>query len=89
MTAALRRSMTQAEFFDWAQAQAGRYEFDGARPIAVAGGSGNHARIVGNISFQIRRRLANDGACEALASDAGIRTVGDAVRYPDALQRVR
>ncbi len=85
MTVALRGPMTQAEFLDWAQAQAGRYEFDGVRPVAMTSGSGNHARIVGNITFQLRCRLADDGPCEALASDAGIRTVGDAVRYPDVL----
>ncbi len=85
MTVASRRSMTQAEFLDRAQARAGRYEFDGARPVALTGGSGNHMRIVGNIAFQLRRRLGDDGPCEALASDAGIRTVGEAVRYPDAL----
>ena len=85
MTVALRRSMTQAEFLDWAEAQAGRYEFDGVRPVAMTGGSGNHARIIRNITVQLSRRLGDDGPCEALASDAGIRTVGDAVRYPDVL----
>ncbi len=85
MTVALRRSMTQAEFFDWAQAQEGRYEFDGVGPVAMTGGSGNHARIIGNIAFELRRRLGDAGACEVLASDAGMRTVGDAVRTPDAL----
>ena len=85
MTVALRKPMTQAEFLDWTQAQDGRYEFDGLQPVAMTGGSGNHARIIGNITFQLRRRLVEDGPCEALASDAGIRTVGEAVRYPDAL----
>lgn len=85
MTVALRRSMTQAEFLDWAQAQEGRYEFDGVQPVAMTGGSGNHARIIGNIAFQLRRQLADNGPCEALASDAGIQTIGEAIRYPDTL----
>lgn len=85
MTVALRKLMTPLEFLDWAEAQDGRYEFDGFRPIAMTGGSGNHARIIGNIAFELRRRLGDDGPCEILASDAGIRTAGDAIRYPDAL----
>ena len=85
MTGALRKSMTQAEFLDWAQAQEGRYAFDGVGPVAMTGGFGNHARIIGNIAFALRRRLGDAGPCEVLASDAGIGTVGDAVRYPDAL----
>ena len=85
MTVALRRPMTQAEFFEWAQAQEGRYEFDGFQPVAMTGGSGNHARIVGNIAFQLRRHLGEDSPCEVLTSDAGVQTARDAVRYPDAL----
>ena len=85
MTAALRKSMTTGEFLDWAQAQAGRYEFDGLQPVAKTGGSGNHARITGNIAFELRRRLGETSPCEVLASDAGIQTIRDAVRYPDVL----
>ena len=77
--------MTQAEFFDWAEAQNDRYEFDGFQPVLMPDGSGNHARIGGNILVQLRRRLGEDGPCEALGSDAGIQTVGDTVRYPDVV----
>ncbi|MBE7211762.1 MAG: Uma2 family endonuclease, partial [Gluconacetobacter diazotrophicus] len=85
MTVALRRTMTPDEFLDWAGTQNERYEFDGFRPVAMTGGSGNHARIARNIAFELGRRLSDDGPCEALSADAGIRTLGDAVRYPDAL----
>ena len=85
MNIALRKPMTQDEFFDWAEAQDERYEFDGFQPVAMTGGSGNHSRITGNISFELRRRLGDNGPCEALASDAGVQTAGEAVRYPDGV----
>ncbi len=77
--------MTQDEFFAWAETQDRRYEFDGFQPVAMTGGSGNHARIAGNISFELRRRLGDTGPCEAFASDAGVQTKGEAVRYPDGV----
>ena len=77
--------MTREQFFDWAQRQEERYEFDGVRPVAMTGGSGNHARITGNINFQLRLRLGEGGRCEALASDAGVETGGEAIRYPDGV----
>ena len=83
MSVALHTAMTQTEFFAWAEAQNERYEFDGFEPVLMPGGSGNHARIAGNIAFELRRHLGEDSPCEALASDAGIQTVEDAVRYPD------
>lgn len=85
MSVALRKPMTQAEFFDWAEARNERYEFDGFQPVLMPGGFGNHARIAKNILVQLQRRLSEDGPCEALGSDAGIQTVGNTVRYPDVL----
>ena len=85
MNIALRNPrMTQAEFFTWAQTQDIRYEFDGFQPVAMTGGSINHSRITQSIHFALRTRLKGSG-CEALGPDAGIATVGDTVRYPDAL----
>ena len=85
MNVALRKPMTQDEFFAWAETQDERYEFDGFQPLAMTGGSVNHAQIKENISFEIRRRLPSDGPCRPLSSDAGVQTVGTAVRYPDGL----
>ena len=85
MSVALRKPMTQAEFFDWAEAQNERYEFDGFQPVAMTGGSGNHARIAGNIAFQLRLHLRAGSPCEVLPTDAGIQTIGNAIRYPDVL----
>ncbi len=76
--------MTRDEFFDWAQAQEPRYEFDGFQPVAMTGGSINHSRMIGNLNSALRSRLRGSG-CEAIGPDVGLATVGDSVRYPDAL----
>ena len=85
MNVALRKPMTQADFFRWAQAQRERYEFDGLQPIVMTGGSGNHARIIRNINVQLDRCLGDDSPCEALVTEAGVQTIGDAIRYPDGV----
>ncbi len=85
MNVALRQPlMTRDQFLDWAQAQEGRYEFDGFQPVAMTGGSNNYSATCQNIWFALRTRLRGTG-CEVLGPDAGLATVGDAVRYPDAL----
>ena len=84
MTLALRKIMTRHEFFDWAEAQDTRYEFDGVQPVAMTGGTLGHSAITGNVIRQLANRLAGKG-CRPLGPDAGVATVGDAVRYPDAV----
>lgn len=85
MTVALRtRRMTRDEFFGWAQSQGAPFEFDGLQPVAMTGGTIGHSQITGNIQAALRARLAGS-ECRSLGPDAGLATVGDAVRYPDAL----
>ena len=85
MSTALRKPrITREEFFDWVQAQDTRYEFDGFAPIAMTGGNINHSQITQNILVSLRARLRGS-RCRPLGPDAGLVTVGDAVRYPDAL----
>jgi Uma2 family endonuclease len=84
MNIALRKPrMSREQFFDWAEVQDARHEFDGFEPVAMTGGSVNHSQIAQNIFAALRSRLG--GGCRVLGPDAGLRTVGDAVRYPDAL----
>ncbi len=84
MNVALRvRSMTRDEFFAWAQAEGGRHEFDGTQPVQMTGGSVAHSRICLNLQAALRRRLEGS-SCECFGGDAGVGTVGQAVRYPDA-----
>lgn len=76
--------MTRDEFLAWADVQEERYEFDGVGPVAMTGGSLGHSDITGNINRHLRNRLEGM-ACRALGLDAGVATVGNAVRYPDAV----
>ena len=91
MSAPLRRTWTQDEFFTWAGSQEGRYEFDGFQPVAMTGGTvnhaiiiQNHAIIIQNVHAALRSRLRG-GGCRPLGPDAGVATIGAAIRYPDAL----
>lgn len=84
MTVPLHTSWTQAEFFAWAADADSRYEFDGFRPVAMVGGTVNHARIGRNIQLALGSRLRGT-PCEPLGPDAGVETANNAVRYPDVL----
>jgi Uma2 family endonuclease len=76
--------MTREEFLDWAAAQRERHEFDGFQPVAMTGGTVNHSHIVVNILSALRARLRGS-SCRPLGPDAGVATIGDAVRYPASL----
>jgi Uma2 family endonuclease len=76
--------MTRDQFFDWAEAQDARYEFDGFEPVAMTGGNLNHNSIAFNIHTALRGRLKGSG-CKPFGLDAGVATAGDTVRYPDAV----
>ena len=85
MSTALRAlTMNRQAFLAWAEVQSSRYEFDGSAPVAMTGGTAIHSQITGNIQAALRTRLRG-GGCRPLGPDAGIATIGDAVRYPDAL----
>ena len=85
MSTALRTPrMTREQFFVWAQADGGRWGFDGFEPVAMTGGTVNHSLIGGNLHAALRGRLRGT-ACRPLGPDAGLATIGDTVRYPDAL----
>ena len=79
-----QKAMTQAEFFDWAQRQDVRYEFDGFQPVAMTGGNVDHNQITMNILLALHPRLRGT-SCRPLGPDAGVQTIGKAVRYPDSL----
>jgi len=84
MSAPLHRSWTQDEFCTWAATKEGRYEFDGFRPVAMTAGTVGHAVIIRNLARALDQRLRG-GTCQPLGPEAGVATVGTAVRYPDAL----
>jgi Uma2 family endonuclease len=87
MNIALRKSWTHEEFFDWAQSQEIRYEFDGFQPVAMTGGFNNAGAIGVNLLTALRNRLRGS-PCRPLGPNNGLETVNkgnSAIRYPDAL----
>ncbi|HSU05993.1 MAG TPA: Uma2 family endonuclease [Acetobacteraceae bacterium] len=85
MNIALRQKrMTREQFFAWAEAQDKRYEFDGFQPVAMVGSTINHNHIVRNIHRSLYARLIGSG-CLPMGPDDGVATIGDTVRYPDAV----
>jgi len=84
MNVALTYPWTAEQFLNWVATQEGRYEFDGIRPVAMTGGSANHSRIAHNIYAALRSRLRGT-RCSYFGPDLGVRTIGESVRFPDAL----
>ena len=84
MNVALTKPWTVEQFLAWAAKQEGRYEFDGQRPVAMTGGTARHNRITTNIHAALRSRLRGT-PCSYFGPDLGVRTIGEAVRFPDAL----
>ena len=76
--------MTREEFFQWAEAQEERYEFDGERPVAMPGGTNAHGLVVANIVAELGTRLRGKSCQVFPAEGGGVATVGQTVRYPDA-----
>jgi Uma2 family endonuclease len=84
MNVALTYPWTAEQFLDWVGGQEGRWEFDGVRPVAMTGGTSNHSRISLNIHVALRSRLRGTG-CSHFGPDLGVRTIGEAVHFPNAL----
>ena len=85
MSHALRtRAMTRDEFLEWADRQEHPYEFDGFAPVAMTRPPIGHNRIALNVAGAFGRLLGGTG-CQAFALEAGVATIGDAVRYPDVV----
>ncbi len=74
--------MTLDEFLAWERRQDLRYEFDGARPVAMTGGTVEHSEIATNLVEALRRRLQGR-PCRAFRGDLKI-VVAGRIRYPDA-----
>lgn len=81
MNIALLKPMTREEFFLWADAQGGRYEFDGFQPVAMTGGTNTHGRITGNVHFQLRLALRGSSCFPMLPEGGGVATIGNKIRY--------
>ncbi len=83
MNVARRAPMTLAQFLSWEERQEQRYEFDGQRPIAQAGGTAAHSAIQRNLLFSLTGRLRGQ-SCQAHGSDLKIEVADGHIRYPEA-----
>ncbi|MGA9866802.1 MAG: Uma2 family endonuclease [Acetobacteraceae bacterium] len=82
MNAPLREPMSREEFLAWEARQERPYEFDGFAPIAMTGGSFEHALIQSNLIRALGNRLQG-GPCRAIGSHLKVAVAGS-IRYPDA-----
>ena len=73
--------MSIEDFLAWEARQDRKFEFDGFEPVAMAGGSRNHAFIQRNLAIAIGTRLRGSG-CDFLGSDMKLVTA-TRCRYPD------
>jgi len=76
--------MTREAFLEWAERQERPYEFNGREPVPMNGGNVGHYVIATNISSELSQRLKG-GKCTAISAGAGVATIGNAVRFPDAV----
>ena len=81
MNVVVRHQMSIEEFLAWEAEQELKYEFDGTAPVAMSGGTLNHARIQTNLAIEVGGRLRG-GPCEYLGSDMKV-VMAETVRYPD------
>src|SRR5690348_13321928 len=84
MDGTLTTPRTARQFLAWAARQEERYEFDGQRPVAMTGGTARHNRIRHNIYLALGIRLRGQ-RCASYGPDLGVQTIGQKVRFPDAL----
>jgi len=84
MSGRIRKPWTHEQFSSWAEAQEARYEFDGFQPVAMTGENAGHSAIGTNLRTALHTRLRGSER-RALGADAGVETVNNAIRYPDAL----
>lgn len=82
MNVALRRPMTLDQFLAWEERQELRYEFDGFQPLAMTGGTVEHAGSQSNLITTLNNRLRGK-PCRSYGSHLKIQVAGR-IRYPDA-----
>ena len=74
------KPLTVEEFLVWERTQESRYEFDGVQPIAMTGGTRQHARIITRLTIVLGGRV--HPPCEVFGAELKVLTPGR-VRYPD------
>jgi Uma2 family endonuclease len=81
MNLALRKHMSLQDFLSWEEGQELRFEFDGAQPVAMTGGTVAHSILQANLAIAVGGRLRGT-ACRFHGSDLKVEVAGS-LRYPD------
>jgi Uma2 family endonuclease len=81
MATPLHKPWTVSEFLAWEERQSSRFEFDGAEPVAMVGGTMAHDAIKVNLSTALVSRLRGT-PCRPHGGDLKIEAAGS-IRYPD------
>lgn len=74
--------MTIEKFLEWEDRQERKWEFDGLAPVAMVGGTFEHATIQINIVVALRN-LLQGSACQVGNGEVKVMVSGR-IRYPDA-----
>ena len=81
MNLVIRHQMTLEEFLAWEERQVLKHEFNGTTPVAMPGGTLNHARIQANLAISLGSRLRGQPR-EFIGSDMKV-VMSHTSRYPD------
>src|ERR1700744_4710343 len=82
MSVVSRRPMSLSEFLAWEERQEERWEFDGAQPVAMTGGTNRHETISGDLRALLHEKLRGK-PCPPKGPGLKIEVAGR-IRYPDA-----
>jgi Uma2 family endonuclease len=83
MSVTIQRPWTVETFLAWEERQETRFEFNGTAPVAMVGGTEEHALLQAALVSEIRARLRGT-PCRVVGSELKLR-VNDRIRYPDAM----
>lgn len=82
-TAAMIEKLTEADYFDLAEASAEKLEYTRGCIFAMSGGTPEHSQLAANVIIALGNRLRG-GSCRAYSSDLRIYVADeDAYAYPD------
>ena len=83
MNSPLNLTLDKASFLKWVAGRQGRYELKGHRVMMMAGGTRNHARLIGRFVAVLGAAL--DPEVWSISPSDWAVEIGEDVRYPDVV----
>lgn len=84
MSRRLQKLGPKEAFLAWAEAQEGRYEFDGKVPVAIPADTVAHSIILHNLQVALSARM-HGSRYRAYPENCRLETIGVCIRCPDCL----